>query len=318
MTNKKQKIPRDIGVGTEIECILNDDLEHINSLEEGEYHDGVKLNTYWEMQADSSLDYEGKFPNERCSEIVSYKQTSRENFFKALKSFENLISDNGTYELKNVVYFNKSCGCHIHFSCGKRKFKDLIPFEYIIRLRKVFFDKLDKSKIIKEEHKKAIKEHYFRHYAIKLTKDNYTRGRERHSEFNVQSEEAGYGLEWRSFNLRNITSWDEFHELFKIAFDSLEYLFNIKEKGYTMKQNIKIPKKELKEIFKEEEKTLNKTILFLHEIDLTPKNNEYSLKKEEELRELKFGDYSNISNNVEESISEYPQEEDPSDWEADY
>ena len=300
---KKIKTPRIIGIGTEIECILNDDLEHLNCLEEGGYHEGEQLNRYWEMQADSSLDRGNLFESERCCEIVSFKQESREKFFKALESFKKLISNNGEYELKNVIYFNRSCGCHIHFSCGKRMFKDLIPFEYITKLRKVFFKKLDESKIIEERHKIAIKEHYYRHYAIKLTKDNYLRGFERHAEINTQSEEAGYGLEWRSFNLRNITTWEEFFEMFNIALDSLEYLFRLKEKGYSLKQNIRIPKKELKEIYKDEEKTLNKNILFSQTIDLTPKKNEYLLDGEKEEKEISFGDYSSIIDNFEEELN---------------
>jgi hypothetical protein len=97
--------------------------------------------------------------------------------------------------------------------------------------------------------------------------------------------------------------------MFNIAFDSLEYLFRLKEKGYSLKQNIRIPKKELKDIYKDEERTLDKNILFSQTIDLTPKKNEYLLEGEKEEKEVSFGDYSSIMDNVEVDLDNEEEEE---------
>lgn len=277
-----------IGLGVEIECVYNTGYKHLDVLERGDYHGGTEINDFWELQSDSSISKEGIFKEERSGEFVMYKQTTKEDFFNALKTFKRLISFNGKYALDKLIYFPESCGCHIHFSLGKSKFKDKIPFEYLLRMRKLFFEKLEKSSVLSEDTKQSIKNQYFRHYAQKITKENYFKGIERYAEFNTQSEDCGYGLEWRSFNILNVESWNEFDEMFKIAYESIEYLFNIKEKGYTIERNVPIKRKELKEIFQEKNQEIRLKKRYNDEVSLKNINLVYEVNDETEEKEIKI------------------------------
>jgi hypothetical protein len=283
-----EKTKKPIGLGVEIECVYNTGYGHLDILERGDYHEGTEINDFWELQSDSSISREGKFKQEMSGEFVMYKQITKEDFFNALKSFKQIMSFNGKYALDKVIYFPDSCGAHIHFSLGKSKFKDKIPFEYLLKMRKLFFEKLEKSIILSDNTKLSIKNQYFRHYAQKITKDNYFKGIERYAEFNTQSEDSGYGLEWRSFNIYNLKDWREFDEIFHIAYESIEYLFNLKENGYKIERNVSIKRKELKNLFKEDTKEIKLKNRYNDEVSLKNINLVYEIKDETEEKEIKI------------------------------
>jgi hypothetical protein len=208
----------DITYGFEIEGVFNLD----DDVEIGDYHDGIEVNGWWKAESDSSIYRDALFTMEKEVEFVSRKVHS-ERFLTALKSFRSIFGDG---ELSEHMYFNKTCGCHIHFSIPKTKFLRVTPFENYAKMRTNFLKKLKNSNL-HNELKESVTKQYFRTYATKLEK--YEWGRfsngyppRRQSEFNFCSESGGYGLEWRSFNLMGVKTWKEFFALFEIAKDVIE------------------------------------------------------------------------------------------------
>jgi hypothetical protein len=59
--------------------------------------------------------------------------------------------------------------------------------------------------------------------AMETTRENRFSG-QRYREFNIQSEQMGRGLEWRSPNMRGVNTWKEFAEYWEIVFECLEVL----------------------------------------------------------------------------------------------
>jgi len=261
--------------GIEIESVVNTDYVFIEDV--GEYHDGQEINSFWFAERDGSIRHYNEFSDYDCIEFVSNKLSGKTGFFEALESFKRII---GTKNLKNAIAFNSSCGCHIHFSY-LNYFHKKIPYKFFLQMREMFFNEVQNS-TLSEETKKSVLNHYFRGYAKKI-KPNHFIPRvemEKYKEFNFGSESCGYGCEWRSFNLKDIKSWREFDILFKIAWDCIEFLCR-KQKGYTINGALRINKKELKELIKTDERTINrinpiseKYIDFIDIQDINLNNNE--------------------------------------------
>jgi len=226
-------------VGTEIECIVNN--KYNSDIEVGDYHDGIPLmirgmeSDSWFVESDSSLSsWNNPFNFPTCMEFVSSIARSKKSFFSMLSEFQERLS-HGEYELNEVLHFNKSCGCHIHFSIKGFIFRKKVVYDVYPLVRKYFFKLLDESDISSKE---DIKNHYFRNYALKLTKKSWENVNR--AEFNLQDESRG--LEWRGFNLLGITTWKEFYEMFEIAFKVLEYLYEL-SKGYEINKSYLINNK---------------------------------------------------------------------------
>jgi len=246
-----------IRTGIEIEAVLNRG-EH-PQLKIGEYHNGIKLNKYWKTERDGSLHERREFNLNLCCEFVSIKLKGKRGFKVAIDNFIKTISKNNLLELKDVLVFNNSCGCHLHLGLDDNKaISKLIDFRILRDVRKLFFKKITESDI-SEEIKDKIKNHYFRSYAKKLTPLSYIRRRTpRHSEFNIVSESEGKGLEWRSFNLNGVESWKDFKTILNIGFDCLYYLYKKRVCGYSLrKESLRINKSELKQIIEPEPVLLN-------------------------------------------------------------
>ncbi len=225
-----------IGIGCEIECILNKDK--INFLRFGSYHSGVTLldkdknkHEEWEVQNDSSISAGEKFKNYKQAEIVSRCFKSKKAFFDGLDLFVEVFSCNGKYELNEVMEINESCGCHIHISQGKKTFRDRLHSTHYEQMRKDFFKRINKSSL-PDSIKQGVKEQYDRTFSKVLTDKGLKREREKPNgrpEFNFRSEEQGRGLEWRSFNLNKVTTWKQLKILMGIAFCSIEDLLGQKK-----------------------------------------------------------------------------------------
>ncbi len=232
-----------IGIGIEIECILN---RRIHSVEKGSYHNGLSIEglSRWEAESDGSLSDDDEFDEwGDCIEIISPILRSKEEFKRELGNFRDKFSKRGSFELNEVLSFNSSCGSHIHFSVGKFSFDKKVIFEIYPKVRKYFKDKILSSNI---ESKEDIVSHYDRDYSIQLDKENNYKD-DRHSEFNFGSENCGKGIEWRSPNLLNIQSWKEFFEFWEIVYSSLEYFYEISHK-YEESQDMRLNEGEIREI----------------------------------------------------------------------
>jgi len=251
-------------LGLEIEGVFNRDL---NAFSIGRYHNGHATGKYWKCEEDGSLRRSFKYSQEECAEFVSNIIKSKLGLKNALKEFKNIITNGEEYELNEVCYFNKSCGCHIHIGLNDstKKISHLLDYKYIIKFRDEFFKRLN-GLDIDPEAKQSIKKHYFRGYAKKTTtKKFYTSGR--YKEFNLLSDEENQGLEWRSFNLYNIKTFDDLNKVLILVYDLIReyFLFPI-QKGYnTRKKNIKI-----KEDIINRFKITNPEKIVLNKISLEP------------------------------------------------
>ena len=228
--NKFKKIK----IGVEVECIINTDI--INFIGVGSYHNGVtlkdsednKINT-WKVETDSSINYGQKFKKGRGLEFVSKTFKSKKDFFRGIDDFIKVFSINGKYELKEVIEINESCGCHIHISKGNKLFAKKVHSYFYENTKNEFLKMLKKSNL-SENVKNGVKKQYYRDFAQKSNKEQFNNNRlgnmgcVRNSEWNFRSEKNGCGLEWRSFNLRNVETWKDFKYLMSVGFMALEPL----------------------------------------------------------------------------------------------
>jgi hypothetical protein len=210
--------------GIEIEAIYNRDI--LPMLRIGQYHRGARNPQLkgFSIQSDGSLNSMSEFPRNNCAEFVTDVRRTKKGFFQQLHRFKDYMSRDGKYELKDVVSFNQTCGCHVHVSLvnGKR-FYEMFTIEEFFQVRRYFFNQLQRDKVIGSDAKRLIRSHYNREYARVLKRRTSWR-HTRSSEFNVYSERDGRGIEWRGFNLRGITTWVEFLKIFEIVWNTMEYM----------------------------------------------------------------------------------------------
>lgn len=224
-----------IKVGIEIENIFNKRLDHLKNVRVGPRRAGIPVKGLrgWKAEEDGSVSGYGLFDNYgRSSEFILTCVGSVPAFKSSLNRFKQFMSNNGQYELNKVLVFNHTTGSHIHVSIENHEYKKLVIPQVLHRARKYFLDRIQKSNI---ESKALIIDHYFRYYSTQTSKKQIIgiRRAERRSEFNLQSEMEGKGLEWRAINMRGIQTWKEFDEFIDIICDSITYL---------IKQSIKYKK----------------------------------------------------------------------------
>lgn len=127
---------KNILLGVEIESICNYDI--IDNIEIGNYHEGIAISGLpsFFAEEDGSLRYNNEFDNPLTVELVSKCFKGKEAFFKGLQDFEIFFSCSGKYELKKVLYFNSSCGSHLHFSVPNFKFtsKSILSTQSILKI----------------------------------------------------------------------------------------------------------------------------------------------------------------------------------------
>jgi hypothetical protein len=231
-------------IGLEIECVYNDNEVLFNR---GSYHAGIKKGKYWSIETDGSLNsYGSDFDNSKTAEFVSKVFCSKKLFIKGLEEFKGFFDNK---ELKDVLFFNSSCGCHFHIGLnGSKKYTDFLSFEELKKIRNKFFKDINKSVVLSDDTKRNILKQYFRSYAKKINKDICLNGwsNNRTLEFNKLSEDSNKGLEWRSLNLCSVKTWEEFFEVMNIIFNCVEKLFRMRTNGFSYKEKkVLLIKKEL-------------------------------------------------------------------------
>lgn len=213
-------------VGIEIEAIVCQSKH--SALDVGHYHSGIinKGLAGWKVERDASVHPINDFPTNLPCEFVSSKIFGEKIYQTYLSNFKKYISKNGNYPLKEVISFNKTCGCHIHFTIKDFKFQDKVWYMIYPKVRQYFFKRVLESNI---KNKSAIVGHYNRSFAKKFMV-THIKNKERRAEFNFGSEDQGKGLELRGINLLQIETWKEFDEMFEIIWDTLEYMYNLSVK----------------------------------------------------------------------------------------
>ena len=190
----------------------------------------------WVAGHDSSINYNITITTPDMSdwtpctvELVSDVANGKEKFIKMLEEIKSLMTCNCSgAELKDIMHFNTSCGCHLHFSFKDFDVNKICGYRPLTDVRNEFFDGLNKLDI-RSELKKSIRSQYFRAHAKKLTMKKWKNnvqggGGERGNEFNFRSFTSKMGFEWRSFNLLDVETWDEFFKVLLLGYDSANSL----------------------------------------------------------------------------------------------
>jgi len=219
-----------VSFGVELESEVNGALV---SVQMDGYHGSnakylIPTSRNWKCERDGSLNC-SKFPSGIAVEIISKKAENTAEMKQMLEEFKTFFrtAGGGNHELKEILNYNNSMGCHIHFSEGKKfKFFKNMTFRGYMQMRVKFFQLLDSSKVIPKATRDKIKAHYGRSYSSLLTRKDYSNMENRRNEFNFNSEKSGNGLEWRSFNILGVETWAEFDEMFRIAFETIEFFCN--------------------------------------------------------------------------------------------
>lgn len=180
---------------------------------------------YWSVTRDSSLNVTG-IPyswkeHADVAELVSQVAYGKEELLNFIQELQDKYPGK---ELKDVFYFNTSCGAHLHFSTWKEKEKQMTTMVNYRKLRTNVFKRINEE--LPHIFPK-FKKQYFRGYA-KEQKEDFINKLER-LEFNYT--DLSKGIEWRSFNLMGVTTWDELKKMVTIATEELENILDIYEKS---------------------------------------------------------------------------------------
>lgn len=229
----------EIVIGTEIECCLNNTM----GLHIGEYHNGHPIPGLdgWKVEEDGSIEvpddlqeWSDEEDDDECpcdpdriddwtpAEFITKKCNGYDEFVEHIAAFRKYFSKNGRRHLSAVLDFNRSCGCHVHFSIPGKKAYKVLPTKAFVTAREFFLKEIDESKVLSKQNRQIIRERYFRSYSKKT--DDMTRFRydDKYLEWNLGSEVHGQGMEWRSLNMGEISTWEEFDEYWHIVLRSIK------------------------------------------------------------------------------------------------
>lgn len=192
--------------GVELECLVP--ASKIKSSEIGGHNEGLHYVDGWVAEHDGSLNpYSSEHGVEFVSPIFSLDKLD--------ETFEPLIR-----KLDTNVRIDKSCGCHIHFSWipeGRKSYNPLYmqtPIRTLEWIRKTVHSR------VRENFPSLyydFESQYFRGYAKQRSKLEYMEDHE--SEFSFTSNQ---GIEWRSFNLKGATKWDQIKGMVRLGCQTVQ------------------------------------------------------------------------------------------------
>lgn len=211
-----------IKFGVEIELIADEELNdfEVAAYHHGNYNDVSKLKGFWKIERDGSLsandeDY-NNFLSPKTAEFIS-KKLNMKDLKPALNIFKKFFNGD-EYELNEIISFNKSCGCHIHFSDDSNAHKGFLGYAYFHKLREKTMERIRKEL---PNIYNTFKKHYFR--------DGYSQENRsifippnREVEFNFTQLKNNRGIEWRAFNLYGVKTWEELFKLITIAIEEID------------------------------------------------------------------------------------------------
>jgi hypothetical protein len=221
--------------GIEVECIVNKDIVDIpvNSYHSDSFDRDIQ---HWAATSDSSLSCQRKFKNEYTCEFVSKKLKFSE-WKKGFDSFKKALQNNKNVEFNEVIDINNTCGCHIHFSTDNKRENTLITPKAYEKLRENMFKRMETEMPMLY---RAFKSQYFRSYSKKLKEELLDKG-DRGLEINYSA--INKGVEWRSFNLMGVETWEEFYNIVRIGLEELnKMLVSIESNEYKERMAITITK----------------------------------------------------------------------------
>lgn len=210
-----------IRVGFEIEGEYTTNTP-LDSCDIGGYHCGHDFGLkWWTAEEDGSLRANGE---NIAAEIVSRK-IPLSRVMDALGEYVYFFSRGGNIELSDAVIFNGSTGAHIHFSVvGCPGFMRLCPRSADIALLRIFSRRLAKSPL-PDKVRRSIMAAYFRSYA-----ERWPRHSGRYASLNTAAKN-GRTIEWRSFNLRGVETWEHFYIAYGVAIETIKEFIRLSLSG---------------------------------------------------------------------------------------
>lgn len=234
----------DLLFGLEIEMEYSTKVRNDRRLRKGDYHEPNKLGRtrYWRVESDGSL-HTRKMDD--TAEVTSIPITI-EQLPDALKEFKNFFSTKKNFPLSQVMNFNDSCGAHIHVSINDKRIRNMVIKYSETRLREIALNRLT---ALAQENRLTLKQveqfkkHYYRDYARDLSSES-TRfgGRGRYGSVNFQG--TPNTLEWRSFNLLPVTTWEEFELFYSVGIESLIEFINSLDEVNIWNETQRAPQKQ--------------------------------------------------------------------------
>lgn len=197
---------------------------NIQGYHHGSFHSTAGLSS-WKVETDSSLHSDGEFDKTTVCEFIS-RLISIDDISNAVQELKEFFDR----PLEEVVAFNSSTGCHVHFSDTAGDSETFVTYHYLKKLRNAVMTRVQKELPQVYE---TFKEQYYRNYAQSVDKYNEIINKaERSLEFNLT--DIRKGIEWRSFNLVGVKTWEELERMLKIASEEInnvleEYRSNNKE-----------------------------------------------------------------------------------------
>ena len=214
-------------IGIEIETVMKRGV----APSVGGYRRPTSFCDCWGAGSDSSINRNGmpkgfEVCAEITSEILSNSEETGRNHYRppvklALKKLEEHFEGK---PMSEVMRFNESCGCHMHFSMPRKKglIRNLVsPFHTKILFQ--LFKKRLAAAVKNNEIKQATFNKIIKQYYRSFSRNEESR-ESREISLNFTS---GLGtVEWRSLNLTGVTTWKELQTVINSAVDSLNDLID--------------------------------------------------------------------------------------------
>lgn len=256
---KKPKFTIYSGLEIELEYNKKKFLDGIGKI--NRYHTRGEFKSFspkFKIETDGSLNVR-EFEEGETIEVIS-KKFKVQNYKEYLKDFENTIKTKSqTNELKEAICFNDTTGAHIHFgfySTGRVKIpiKILKP-DYLTSLNTKILLKLVNygnkfQKIIDNWYRKEYARDFRTMHVSEMKTNKYNTWN-----YSLRNR-YGLGkclerLELRSFNLRGVTNWEDFHLAYEIVFETLiEEFTKLLKDNLRFEQKIDVKKDDILRYFK--------------------------------------------------------------------
>ena len=203
--------------GLELEAAVSSNVRHATQV--GSYHHGKTMPVKgWKAETDATVRPSGELGLDYAIEMVS-APARKATLMQRVDALISWLKEFG--EFSDVIDFNESTGCHIHFSYGARKddrwVQKYMQFYNLVRLRTRTIRRICKE--LGDTQASLFSSHYYRAFAHE--NDNGALHSEKYVEFNYKSSSTK-GLEWRSFNLLGVKSWEAMRKTILIGLEELE------------------------------------------------------------------------------------------------
>ena len=222
--------------GMEIECGLNKNI--LGDFMISSYHsDHSQLlgKSRFYPERDSSLKaYKKDF---RAVELVSEPFTY-ENVDTRIRTLIKMLKKTGT-KLSDLIYFNKTMGCHIHFSVfvelegsedyttvvfkNKKYMVKGVPYDFKTKVLPTELKYISDLILSRVKHKlprvyNKFNKQFYRNYAQVV---DFHKMNNRAISWNFQPSEFNH-IEFRSFNLNGVSTYEQLEQLLKIGFGTIK------------------------------------------------------------------------------------------------